>query len=130
MRLTERSMETRTMQTGRERRILPRWHLRAGVTLESDDNLYAGISCDVSAGGIFVASNDSPPVGEAVTVTVTMPDATVLQLEGTVRWAREHEQSSPGLPAGCGIEWHDLPATALRSLLHFAELRDPLLYEL
>ena len=57
----------------RERRILPRWELRAGVSLESDDNLYAGISCDVSAGGIFVATHAPPPVGSDVKVHVTMP---------------------------------------------------------
>jgi uncharacterized protein (TIGR02266 family) len=114
----------------RERRLLPRWDLRAAVTLESDDNLYAGISCDVSAGGIFVATPAPPAIGDEVSITVTMPDATVLELEGVVRWTRELEQSSPGLPPGCGIEWHDLPMTALRSLVHFAELRDPLLFEL
>jgi uncharacterized protein (TIGR02266 family) len=110
--------------------MLPRWELRAGVSLESDDNLWAGISCDVSAGGIFVATPAPPPVGSEVKVRVTMPDATVLELEGTVRWVREDEESSHGLPAGCGIEWHALPGEALRSLLHFAELRDPLLFEL
>jgi uncharacterized protein (TIGR02266 family) len=114
----------------RERRILPRWELRAGVTLESDDNLYAGISCDVSAGGIFVATVTPPPIGADVSVTVTMPDGTVLQLDGEVRWVRDDGVSSSGLPAGCGIEWRELPAAALRSLIHFAELRDPLLFEL
>jgi uncharacterized protein (TIGR02266 family) len=114
----------------RERRILPRWELRAGVSLESDDNLYAGISSDVSAGGIFVATHAPPPVGSDVKVTVTMPDATVLALEGRVRWVRDYEKSSHGLPTGCGIEWHELPYEALRSLLHFAELRDPLLFEM
>ena len=114
----------------RERRILPRWELRAGVTLESDDNLYAGISCDVSAGGIFVATGSPPPVGSDVKVMVTMPDATVLDLEGTVRWVRDCDEKSHGLPSGCGIEWHELPNEALRSLIHFAELRDPLLFEM
>jgi uncharacterized protein (TIGR02266 family) len=114
----------------RERRILPRWELRAGVSLESDDNLYAGISCDVSAGGIFVATLAPPPVGCDVKVHVTMPDGSVLELEGAVRWVREEEKSSAGLPTGCGIEWHELPMHALRSLIHFAELRDPLLFEM
>jgi uncharacterized protein (TIGR02266 family) len=114
----------------RDRRILPRWELRAMVTLESDDNLYAGISSDVSAGGIFVATDEPPPVGSDVAITVTLPDANVLELSGSVRWVRDHDVASDGLPTGCGIEWDELPMTALRSLLHFAEMREPLLFEL
>ncbi len=47
-----------------------------------------------------------------------------------MRWVREPERASAGLPAGCGIEWDALPMEALRSLLHFAELREPLLWEM
>jgi uncharacterized protein (TIGR02266 family) len=116
--------------SGRERRVFPRWSLHAAVDFESDDNLYAGLSYDVSAGGIFVATVESPPIGSEVAVTVTLPDGTRLALAGTVRWIREYEKASAGLPAGVGIEWEELPMEALRSLLRFAELRDPLLWEM
>ena len=114
---------------GRGRRVFPRWALHAAVDVESDDGLYAGLSYDVSAGGIFVATVDTPPIGADVEVTVTLPDGTRLELAGAVRWVREPEQASPGLPAGVGIEWDTLPMEALRLLLRFAELRDPILYE-
>lgn len=104
--------------------------LHAAVDVESEDNLYAGLSYDVSAGGIFVATFDTPPLGTEVNVTVTLPDATKLELAGIVRWHRDARLASAGLPAGCGIEWNDLPMDALRSLLHFAELREPLLWEM
>ncbi len=113
-----------------ERRVVPRWELHVHVTLESESNLYAGISCDVSAGGIFVATDDTPPLGEEVSVRLVMPDATELLLSGHVSWVRDHRQASPGLPAGCGIAWRTLPVEALRVLVHFAELREPLLFEL
>jgi uncharacterized protein (TIGR02266 family) len=112
----------------REKRIFPRWSLHAAVDVESEDNLWAGLSYDVSAGGIFVATSGGPPVGTDVDVTVTLPDGTRLELAGTVRWVREAARASAGLPAGIGIEWELLPMEALRSLLHFAELRDPLLW--
>ncbi len=114
---------------GRSTRKTPRWDLRVAVTMECEESLYAGISCDVSAGGIFIAMHSAPPVGSEVMLTVTMPDAMVLQLEGVVRWVREADKASAGQPPGCGIEWRDLPMAALRSLLHFAELREPLLFE-
>ena len=114
----------------REHRVFPRWSLHAAVDVASEDNLYAGLSYDVSAGGIFVATIASPPIGSAVAVTVTLPDGTRLDLAGTVRWSRDFQRASAGLPAGVGIEWDNLPMDALRSLLRFAELRDPLLWEM
>jgi Tfp pilus assembly protein PilZ len=115
---------------GREHRIFPRWTLHAAVDIASEDNLYAGLSYDVSAGGIFVATVDMPPIGRTVAVTVTLPDGQRLDLAGTVRWTRDVRQASSGLPAGVGIEWDTLPMDALRSLLRFAELREPLLWEM
>jgi uncharacterized protein (TIGR02266 family) len=103
--------------------------LHAAVDVESEDNLYAGLSYDVSAGGIFVATFDSPPIGSQVEVTVRLPDGSKIDLIGVVRWVRDSARATPGLPAGCGIEWNELPMDALRGLLHFAELREPLLWE-
>jgi Tfp pilus assembly protein PilZ len=116
--------------SGRERRIFPRWSLHAAVDVTSDDNLYAGLSYDVSAGGIFVATIATPPLGTPVMVTVTLPDGTRVELGGIVRWVRDPARASSGLPAGVGIEWDALPMTALRSLLHFADLREPLLWDM
>lgn len=115
--------------SGREKRVFPRWSLHASVDIASEDNLWAGLSYDVSAGGIFVATHEGPPVGTEVDVTVTLPDGTKLELAGAVRWARDAARASAGLPAGVGIEWDMLPMESLRSLLHFAELRDPLLWD-
>jgi len=116
--------------SGRERRIFPRWALHAAVDVESEDNLYAGLSYDVSAGGIFVATHHTPPIGVDVHVTVTLPDGTKILLDGVVRWVRDPARASAGLPAGVGIEWDELPMDALRALLHFAELREPLLWQM
>ena len=113
-----------------EERKHPRWVMHAAVDLHSDDNLYAGLSYDVSAGGIFVATAMTPPVGALVMIAVTLPDGTQLDLSGTVRWVRDAKMSSAGLPTGCGIEWHELPMEALRALLHFAEHREPVLWDM
>ncbi|HEY1586698.1 MAG TPA: PilZ domain-containing protein [Polyangia bacterium] len=113
--------------SGRERRLCPRWTLHAAIDVESDAGRWAGISYDVSAGGIFVATHGAPELGVQVAVTVMLPDGTRLLLAGAVRWVRPTTCASPGLPAGFGIEWDYLPMDALRALLHFAELREPLL---
>lgn len=114
----------------RERRLYPRWSLHAAVDVESDAGRCAGISYDVSAGGIFVATHGAPALGVQVAVTVMLPDGTRLSLGGVVRWVRPRACASAGLPAGFGIEWDYLPMEALRALLHFAELREPLLSDI
>jgi uncharacterized protein (TIGR02266 family) len=115
-------------RTAPKLRAMPRWSLRAAVSMESEDNLYAGLSYDVSAGGIFVATFDAPPVGERVALSVTLPDGTALELTGVVRWIRDADIATDGLPAGCGIEWKGLPVDALRTLERFAEERTPVLW--
>lgn len=114
----------------RARRLHPRWCLHASVDVVSADGSWAGLSYDVSAGGIFVATDAAPAVGTNVAVNVTLPDGTRLELAGQVRWHRDGRRARAGLPAGVGIEWSLLPAEALRHLLHFAELEEPLAGEL
>jgi len=113
---------------GPKLRGLPRWAMSASIGIETEDNLYAGLSYDVSAGGIFVATYDAPPVGARVDVNVVLPDGRELMLGGVVRWVRDAELASDGLPAGCGIEWKGLPVEALRAFEKFAEEREPLLW--
>jgi Tfp pilus assembly protein PilZ len=115
--------------SGRERRRFPRWSLHAAVDVLSDDRCWSGLSYDVSAGGIFVATLEAPPLGLDVTNIVMLPDGTRLSLRGVVRWVRATADASGGLPAGFGVEWHELPMSALRAMLHFAELRDVLFWD-
>lgn len=106
------------------KRIHPRWTLRAAVDLETDEQLYDGLSCDVSAGGIFVATPVTPPAGARVAVNVILPDGRRLHLDGTVRWVRLAAQAGQDSPPGCGIQWDDLPMDALRALMHFAHFTE------
>ena len=109
-------------------RGLSRWALRATVSVESEDNLYAGLSYDVAAGGIFVSTVDMPPIDARVDVTVTLPDGSELEVTGVVRWIRDAAFASDGLPPGCGIAWKQLPIDAVHALVQFAKLREPLLW--
>jgi Tfp pilus assembly protein PilZ len=102
--------------------------MSATVSIESEDNLYAGLSYDVTTGGIFVATADTPAVGTRVDVTVTLPDASRVQVNGVVRWVRDVDQASDGLPIGCGVEWKGLPLEASRAFVAFAEVREPVLW--
>src|SRR5438132_12412506 len=70
-------------------RSLSQWAMRAEINAESEDTLYAGLSYDVSEGGIFIATVDTPPLGARVDLSVTLPDGADVELSGVVRWIRD-----------------------------------------
>lgn len=99
--------------------------LFADVSIESENVLYTGISNDISAGGIFIATHVPPRREEIVEVTLKLPDAQ-LSLIGVVRWVRDSELASDGLPAGCGVEWLEMSADAMERIAGFAAATDTL----
>lgn len=109
-------------------RSLSRHALAARLGDESEDGLYAGLGYDVGAGGVFVATHDYPPIGARVNLALTLPDGRELQLGGVVRWIRDAELASDGLPAGCGVECKGLPVDAQEALAAFATVREPTLW--
>lgn len=109
-------------------RLMPRWRLRASLDGTTEDGLYAGLSYDVATGGIFVATYDLPIVGARVDLTLGLPDGSEVEVMGVVRFVREAELSSEGLPAGCGVECKGLPLEAQHAIAGFAETREPMLW--
>lgn len=102
--------------------------LRAALGDESADGLYAGLSYEVATGGIFVATYDMPPIGARVALELTLADGREVALNGVVRWSRDAELASDGLPAGVGVECKGMPVDVLRSLEAFAATREPTLW--
>lgn len=109
-------------------RALSRWAMRATLTVDGEDGLYAGLGYDVATGGIFVATYDLPPIGTRVDLALTLPDGQELELGGVVRWTRDAEIATDGLPAGAGIECKGLPVAAQEALAAFATVREPILW--
>ncbi len=103
--------------------------LHVEITLESDSNFYAGVSNNVSEGGVFVATLAAPPIGSTVTLTLGLPGAGRFAVAGVVRWVREDDVCHGTLP-GCGIQWLGLPADARVAIEHFVRSRDTELYDL
>ncbi len=118
------------MSPPNQRRANPRVALEVSVTLESDDNFYAGIANDVSEGGVFVATYQPPPVGATVDLTLILPDsAEQFACSGVVRWIRDLHPASCDAPNGCGIQWTEMPAGAIAAIRRFVSLRDTMLFE-
>ncbi len=114
------------VQSSSERRSAVRHRVEAEVTLESESHVFTGLVRDVSRGGVFVATYQPLPVGTAVVLELTLPEARI-EVRGEVRWRRELCEEAP---PGMGIEFERLEANALSSLEAFCDRREPLYIEL
>lgn len=98
-----------------ERREAPRIPLETDVTLGGHGRVVPGVTRDVSAGGVFVATDSDVPVGTRVSLRLRLPSGPVVGT-GIVRWVREE---GPGRDAGLGIELAELEEADRVVLLRF-----------
>ena len=103
--------------------------LAVEVHLTSENNFYAGITDNVSAGGIFVATYTPPPMGTDVELTLQLEAQQPLALRGKVCWIRTVDTASDFAPAGCGIQWSNLTAEAEKLITKFVGKRDTILHD-
>jgi uncharacterized protein (TIGR02266 family) len=100
------------------------------IDIVSEHNFYAGLSQNLSEGGLFVATHLSHPVGTRLEIRLLLPgDVTPTTLMTEVRWVRPLSEDGEGPAAGLGLRFVDLPADVLPKLAEFARNRDPLYYE-
>ncbi len=83
-----------------ERRAAPRVPVETDVTIGGNGRVTTGVSCDLSMGGIFVATYAPMPLGTRVSLRFRLPTGSVVAT-GAVRWVRD---PAPGRIAGLGIE--------------------------
>jgi uncharacterized protein (TIGR02266 family) len=83
------------------------------VDFESESHFYAGLSENLSEGGLFVATYAPRPVGSAIDVTLKLPGhGEPVRTRGTVRWVREFSEMSdtvPGMGLRLELDDQDLP---------------------
>jgi len=127
------SPENRTLgddePTGSNRRAYTRIPYPVPVSLMSHNNLWAGVSNDISEGGVFIVTRQPPDVGTMVEMDLTLDGGgELIHLMGIVRWQR---LAGPGIdgPAGVGIQFIDLPAPLLVRLQAFIKQRETMLWE-
>jgi uncharacterized protein (TIGR02266 family) len=73
--------------------------------LEGESGIAAGVLCNLSLGGAFVALDSVPRVGENVVLSFALPgDASALAMDAVVCWDNS-ERRATGLPPGCGLEF-------------------------
>ena len=113
-----------------ERRHSKRLPYEVEVTLDSDHNFYTGFVQNVSAGGVFIATNDMLPLGSVCEFVLTLnPGFRKVTMKGVVRWVREVDDAH-GIASGMGIEFVDLNDEAEGIMNQFiGGLRDSLFFD-
>jgi uncharacterized protein (TIGR02266 family) len=109
-----------------DRRTADRAHIEVDVSLDSDSHFFAGLTGDVSAGGVFVATYRALRVGDEVHLRFSLPFGEV-SARGRVRWLRN---ASIEHAPGAGVAFDELAPDAKEAIERFCRARPPLFYDL
>ena len=113
----------------RELRASERAPLEVKVDFELNDMTYTGVTRNISAGGVFVATEDLPAVGEQINLRFSLPGSgREWAVQTAVRWVRA-KQSPPDdeAPAGMGLQFLNPSADDVAALDQFLARRDALM---
>lgn len=113
---------------GAERRDRERAELEVDIGLHSASQFYAGLSNDISAGGIFVSTIKPLPVGSELTVSFVLPGGHSVTTRGRVAWLStpRDEDSRPGM----GVRFEELEPEHRAAIDKFLRYRPPMFHEL
>jgi uncharacterized protein (TIGR02266 family) len=80
---------------------------RLQVEFRSPTALLVAYSVNLSRGGMFIqCSTELPPEGAVLALDITLPDRSIVSLEGVVSWQREEPDESG--PRGVGVQFDAL----------------------
>jgi len=112
-------------------RASERFDLEVKVDLESDHNFYTGLTQNISAGGLFIATHHLRRIGDQITLKFSLPGSDKqIMIETEVRWIRENSalmRSEGG--TGMGVRFINLSAEAKAAIDSFVQSRESLYYD-
>jgi uncharacterized protein (TIGR02266 family) len=112
-------------------RASERFDLEVQVDLESDHNFYTGLTQNISAGGLFIATNVLRRIGDRITLKFSLPGSTQpIDIETEVRWIRENSAlHKVDGSTGMGVRFINLSPEASAAISNFLKNRDSLYYD-
>jgi len=87
------------------RRRYPRRSVDLLTEAVSGSSFFAGFCQNLSEDGLFIATHDLPPIGEAIFLSFQLPGGHQIQASGIVRWHRP-----------CGLDDDDCPGIGVQFL--------------
>ena len=112
-------------------RASERYDLEVKVDLESEHNFYTGLTQNISAGGLFIATHHLRRIGDRITLKFVLPGSEQsVTVETEVRWIRENSslQRVDGA-TGMGVRFINLSPEAAAAIQTFLQNRDSLYYD-
>jgi len=118
------------MPAEQDRRRAPRFTVSVEVTLNSEHNLFTGLTQDLSGSGLFVATTTLCPIGARVQLRMRLPtsDAPIEALT-EVRWVRHHDLPGGGGKAGVGLMFLQMTPQAKQAVLAFLAKRESIFFD-
>jgi uncharacterized protein (TIGR02266 family) len=110
------------------RREHPRFGVDLDVSLGSDHNFYSGLTENLSAGGVFIATHLLRPIGEIMEVCIHLPGEAEVRALGEVRWVRVFNPECDE-PPGMGVRFLQMDPSSRQAIDEFVQRRQPLLYD-
>lgn len=111
-----------------ERRRRARLGCEFEVEFLGDTHLIAGLSQDISEGGVFVATYQRLIIGSTISLGLELPSGRV-EVRGQVRWERGEIEDSDQRP-GFGVAFTELSPEALAALTEFCRQHPAHYYEM
>lgn len=112
-----------------ERRNSQRIDVEAEVGFQSDTNFFMGFSEDISAGGLFISTFDTRPLGEVMNLNFTLPGGYLISVDGVVRWVREYNETAPETSPGMGVQFENLRQEDKAAIEEFINKRPAMFYD-
>jgi hypothetical protein len=107
--------------------------VEAALGAHSPSNFYKGLSGNdvVSAGGIFIATYQVPPLGQRLQIKVSLPGGYEFEAQGVVAWRREADMSTTasGASPGFGARLTQVSQEGQRLIERYSKNREPWFYD-
>ena len=111
-------------------RVHERLTFEVAVSVVSDTNFFAGLSLNISEGGIFVATHVTYPIGTRLEIRLLLPaDEEPTSVMTEVRWVRPHVEGDDAVTGGSAQLLRTPDPAVMAKIARFAAKREPIYYE-
>ncbi|MBU0551270.1 TIGR02266 family protein [Myxococcota bacterium] len=103
--------------------------MNAKVGVEHGNQFFTGFTKNISVGGLFIETYDTPELGEKIDLYFELPDGYTVQVIGEVRWVRAYRDEEDAPPPGIGIRFIDLSSQDRLAIDHYVETHETLFFD-
>ena len=112
------------------RRQFVRHAYETEIGVDTGSNFYTGLTQDLSAGGLFIATHQILPLGTTLRVKFGVPDIKrTFDIEASVCWVKKFRDDAPDQTPGMGVRFMNMEDEAEAALSNYIATRETLFYD-